>query len=344
MHVGDGSQTFLYLDHDVVFSAPVRFLYYYSKGILTLYFGNPSRIYVGSWSFDESAPIDLNLLKEYVIDGSPFSFGTYKDELIIATNTGTLYSYEDGTLNTIRASDGTSFQIYSMINVYDQLLMGHYPSGSLYIYDDRGLREFLPRIPVPDTAREGQREAQTLTLFGGQLYAGIWPWGELWRLNFDTLQWHFVSRVFQSPEMSPFVDSPYEVEMAELDDEYNYWGQRIMNLVPFHDGLYVSTMNKRGRPYIPDQHTFLTPDALEEYGMISRISGPTHLTGPFEWRRDTTFRFKVVSGVLYIYQDRILQAVKEIPTLMSKIDKIETIVTGEGVYGAFAGISIQRVQ
>lgn len=339
--IDEEMESILTLDGQVIYSSADFFRFYYSNGIVILFYSNPNRIFIGPWDFSKDPFLDRSILTEYTIDGVPFAFGAYKDELIIPTNIGSLYSYQNNELNVIRESDGvSSWQIYSIINVSDKLLLGHYPTGSLYVYDSNGLRELAPPIPVPENANFAEREAQTLTLFGGQLYVGLWPWGELWRFDLDELQWYFVAHLFQIPEMSPNIVSPYQMEMQDTGDVYNYWGQRLVSMVPYGDALYISTMNKYGGPYNPDSHSFLTTESLNQYGQVYRISGPLQITAPISWRQKTTFRFRIASGKLEMYQDGLLLAQTESSALPDIAGKVNRIILGEGVYGTFQGTQL----
>jgi hypothetical protein len=46
------------------------------------------------------------------------------------------------------------------------------------------------------------REAQTTTIYRGDLYAGVWPWGELWRLDTVTKKWRLAQRMFSYPQLT----------------------------------------------------------------------------------------------------------------------------------------------
>lgn len=334
----------LLFDDQVIYSPGENFLFYFSKGIVAVFHYDPDRVYIGQQDFAQDPFIDLDRLAEYSIDGFPYIFGTYNDELIIGTTVGAIYSYKNEELKVIRENDGTSFQLYSAIKVNDRLMMGHYPSGSIYVYDGDGLREFEHPIPVPVNANENERETQTLCLFNGDLYAGLWPWGELWRFNFNSQNWQFVDRLFYIPETSPDFKSPYEAEMEAVGGEYNYWGQRVTNMVPFRDSLYISTMNKRGYPYIPAAHSFLSEEALEQYGQIHRLSGPLQITSPISWRNTTTFRFKISSGKLSMFQDGELLQEIESDALRYGCGKVQAVTVGNGVFGSFGGVRIVDFQ
>lgn len=342
---GDGPV--LLFDDQIIYSPGEAFLFYYSNGTVAIFHTGPDRVYIGPQDFTEDPVIDLEKFQEFSIDGFPYIFGTYNDEMIIGTNLGGIYSYENNELKVVRENDGRSFQLYSAIQVNGQLLLGHYPSGSIYVYDGDGLREFEHPLPVPVNANEGQRETQTLCLFNGDLYAGIWPWGELWRFNFDSLTWQFLERLYYVPDMSPEVYSPYQEEMNAIGDVYNYWGQRITNMVPYGDSLYISTMNKGSFPYIPELHSFLSEESLEQYGQIHRLSGPLQITSPISWRATTTFRFKISSGKLSMFQDGELLQEIESDALNYGCGKVESVTVGNGVFGSFGGdniIDFQRLK
>lgn len=330
----------LTLDGQVIFSPGENFLFYYSNGIVVIFLYNPSRILIGPHDFYQEPFIDIHKFTEFSIYGFPYIFGTYNDEVIISTNLGAVYSYKKNELKILREYDGKSFQLYSAIKVYDQLFLGHYPSGSIYVYDGNGLREFPHPLPVPLNVNKRQREAQTLCLFNGDLYVGVWPWGELWRFNFDSSTWQFVDRLYDFPEMSPDVISPYHKEMVAIGGIYNYWGQRITNMVPYGGSLYISTMNKGAFPYIPEQHSFISEESLEQYGQIHRLSGPLQITSPISWRTKSIFRFKISRDKMSMTQDDELLQELEIDALKYGCGKVESVTVGHGVFGTFGGHKI----
>jgi hypothetical protein len=323
-----------------IFESEISGLFYFVGGEFFFYQSDPHRLFVCPWSPDQGERITLEGAKEFEVDGYPFVFGNRKGETIVASNIGNVYVYKEGSLKQIRQSDGKSWQAYSILNYYGDLAIGHYPTGSLYTYNDNGLSLFNPPIPVPEGASASAREAQTLAIYCGDLYAGVWPWGELWRLDSDTKQWEFVHRVFQIPEVSE-VSAPYVDEMTGKEDVMNYWGQRITSLVNRGDSLFIGTMNKQGSPFKPDQHDFLDAETVEQYGKTFRLTGDAQAAAQFEWKEETVFRFVCDRTHLRIYQDgKVLAETEESGSGLEGRTPGE-LRHGRGIYGNFAGTILE---
>src|SRR5262245_29209255 len=147
------------------------------------------------------------------------------------------------------------------------------------------------------------RELQTLTIYRGDIYAGVWPWGEVWRYRTGTKRWEFVKRLFTHPEPTDRTVHPYEKETAALDPVGNLWGQRIASIVTVGDSLYVSTSSK-GTPAYDPKFTFLSDGKWKEYGMVYRYRLPGHLSAPLKWKEGPTrLEFIVEKNRLRILQD-----------------------------------------
>ena len=307
--------------------------YYYSGGKLFLYHGNPDRLYVVAW-----APGDVVLLETadgFDIVGNVFTYGTYNNEVLITTNVGEFYSYSDGSLTTHRTTDGKSWQGYSMLQFYEQVLIGHYPSGSLYVYDGDGLRPFVPPLPVPKNVSANAREVQTLAVYGGDLYVGVWPWGEVWRFDRETEAWTLVGRVFNRPEMTKDDQEPFARAMKDKPAPYNYWGQRVTSLTNFGDSLYIATMNKQGKPLLPE-HDFLDDVTVSQYGAIHKLHVPGQITASFEWKDQSTFRFVAEEETVAIFQDGTLLG-RASSGDTSRLNGTTSMEIGTGIYGPLRG-------
>jgi hypothetical protein len=168
-----------------------------------------------------------------------------------------------------------SYQIYSGLNYRDTLLLGHYPTGELYEYagDQLTLKSGWPPV-MPGVSRSA-REAQTLAIYNGELYVGVWPWAEVWR--YDGANWHLVQRMFSHPAITDAVTHPYEAETKQTDGVYNLWGQRVTGLIPYKGSLIVTTSSKGGSPWEP-KFAFLSQDEQHDYGAIYRATVPGQLS------------------------------------------------------------------
>jgi hypothetical protein len=238
-----------------------------------------NRMLVFAWTPDDSPdPRPLHELtltlpqpREFV-----YAFGQWRDHILVMTNMGGVYRLRGDHWDTLRAPDpNVSYQIYSAVNYYDKLLLGHYPTGELYEYAGEQLVLKKGWPPVLPGVSPSAREAQTLAIYNGELYAGVWPWGEVWR--YDGAAWHFVQRMFSHPSVTDAVTHPYEAETKQVDDVYNLWGQRVTGLVPFRGSLFVTTSSKGGTPWDP-KFVFLSEADGQDYGAIYCATLPGQLS------------------------------------------------------------------
>ena len=141
----------------------------------------------GPLDLDRASTLDLRYAGE-----TSFSAGQLGDEIIQSSNVGGVYAFDGSAWRIIRQSlTGVSHQLYSMLNWYDRMLIGHYPTGNLLEYVERGteLRHLQDWPPVMPGVSTEVREAQTTCLFGGDVHVGVWPWAELWRYDHHGDEW-----------------------------------------------------------------------------------------------------------------------------------------------------------
>ena len=132
-----------------------------------------------------------------------YSYGQLGDDVLAATNTGGVYRFDGREWKClVEPIEDVSYQVYTMINYYDRLLLGQYPTGNLFEYDGREVRHLQDQPPVMPGVSDRAREAQTTAIYGGDLYVGVWPWAELWRLDGNShmaIQPAACSRIRRSP-------------------------------------------------------------------------------------------------------------------------------------------------
>lgn len=202
-----------------------------------------------------------------------YAFGQWQDHILAVTNMGGVYRLRPAGWDTLRTPIPTvSYQVYCCMNYYDRLLLGHYPTGEFFEYagDDLVLKKGWP--PVMPGVSTSAREAQTVTIYNGELYAGVWPWAEVWR--YDGAAWHFVQRMFSHPTVADAVTHPYETETQAVDAVLNLWGQRVTGLIPSHGALFITTSSKSGGPWEP-KFGFLSVEQQRDYGAVycARLPG-----------------------------------------------------------------------
>ena len=234
---------------------------------------------VYSWSPDEGTDpqrMEQLTLKLPQPREFAYAFGQWHDHILAITNMGGVYRLRPSGWDVLRVPDpGVSYQIYSALNYRDKLLLGHYPTGEIYEYagDKLILKKGWP--PVMPGVSHNAREAQTLAIYNGELYVGVWPWAEVWR--YDGSDWHFVQRMFSHPLLTDAVAHPYEAETKQVDSVYNLWGQRVTGLVPYKGSLIITTSSKGGAPWEP-KFAFLTHEQQRDYGAIYRATLPGQLS------------------------------------------------------------------
>jgi uncharacterized lipoprotein YddW (UPF0748 family) len=294
-------------------------------------------------SFDEGTSVALPSWGEFI-----YCFGQQRSPskgslIVAASNRGTVLALHSGQWKVIRESDGRSFQIYSSINLGRRLLFGQYPTGNLFEFADFQLQHLVDSPPVMPGVSSNARELQSLALFGGHLYAGVWPWGEVWRQKKPDAKWELLGRLFTHPEPTDRWTHPYEKETSELDPVLNRWGQRITSMVPVGDSLFISTSAKGPNPY-EEKFTFLGENRHLEYGAVHRLTRPGCLTVPVRWSdAPTRFHFIFTQTSIQVQQDgeTIGQAHWHAPMPAFPADC--ELSLGTGCFGEFGGRTIQKV-
>jgi len=255
--------------------------HYFANGLLILRSFrseemSPANLFhVFKWNPADSTPphpvskytLELPQPREFV-----YTFAQWHSDILAVTNMGGVYRLRPDGWETLRTPIPTvSYQIYCGMNYRDTLLFGHYPTGELYEYAGNNLLLRKDWPPILPGVSSRAREAQTLALYNGELYCGVWPWGELWR--YDGSDWKFSRRLFTHPPLTDQVTHPYETETQAVDKVYNLWGQRVTGLIPSRGSLYITTSSKGGTPWDP-KFNFLSPEQQRDYGAIYRATLP----------------------------------------------------------------------
>ena len=326
--------------------------FYYSHGHLVFFQNNApawSKLHAVPWRpgdgpLDLDRAITLNL--RYAGETS-FSAGQLGGEIIQSSNVGGVYAFDGSGWRIIRQSlEGVSHQLYSMLNWYDRMLIGHYPTGNLLEYVKKGtqLRHLEDWPPVMPGVSSAVREAQTTCLFGGDIYVGVWPWAELWRYDHRGDKWHFVRRMFEHPEITEEMNHPWEDRIAAYNQihaaevVWNDWGNRTTGLAPMDDALFISTSAK-GCQKRDMRMAFLHDDQVwDEYRTVHRLCKPGCAAGAVAWREgETTLEFSADGERIAIAQDGVeIASASADPKVVARAQGAR-IEWGRGMYGPFAG-------
>ncbi|NSW56230.1 MAG: hypothetical protein HPY44_09460 [Armatimonadetes bacterium] len=279
-----------------------------------------------------------------------FVWGQLNHQVLTVSNWGTVAIFSDGKWRILREHvPGTSYQVYSMVNYRGDLYLGHYPTGRLLKYDGQQITELPNFPPVMPGVSDSAREAQTTMIYGGELYAGVWPWAELWRLDRDSGEWLLARRMFTQPELTDKVAHPWEQEIRDYNEAtgakmvINEWGHRICSMTPWRDSLMVATSAKGPSRRDPNL-AFLTDDVYAEYGRVWRCTRPGHLSARVSWKPGPT----VLQCVLLRDRLRVLQDGEIIgealidPALLEQLQPA-SIAWATGLYGDFGALLVDRV-
>jgi hypothetical protein len=306
-----------------------------------------SKLIACPWTPAEGA-VDLTraaVMTLPIVGETTFAWGTLQDQIVTGSNVGGFYVYEAGKWRTLLSPNlKVSYQLYSTMSFHDRLLMGQYPTGRLFEYDGQQIKDLVDWPPLPAGTSPHAREAQTTVVYGGDVFVGVWPWGELWRYNPDSNAWSLVQRMFDHPQPSPDIIHPYDVE-NKAGEVSNLWGQRVTSLVTSGPRLFISTSAKAPTPFQADKYPFLAPDKWQSYGRVYEMTMPGQLSAATRWTdQTTTLEFMISKNEISIWQDG--QPLGSAPLSGSVAETRDESIAfrdikwGQGIYGPFRGETI----
>jgi hypothetical protein len=321
--------------------------FYYAQGHFFMYHtrsgdGGFTRVWAVPWQ-PGAPPVDLARARAVecrYVGEAPFVWAQRGEEALTVSNNGGVYVFNGRTWRVLRQADkSVSFQIYSSLNYYDRLLLAQYPTGNLFAYDGRELQQLSGWPPVMPGASSRAREAQSMMLYGGDLYVGVWPWAELWRYDRHTDRWAFLQRMFTQPPLTDKFDHPYEEDIRAYNAArhstrvINDWGQRLTSMAPWRDSLMLATSAKGTYQHDP-AYAFLTDDLCAQYGRVYRFHVPGVLSVPVAWKdQPTQLCCTLEMHHLRIEQDGKLLAEASVPAELVKQLKPASITWGRGLFG-----------
>ncbi len=337
-------------------------LFFYANGHLCFYHVNRgddgyraytddkdgfSKLHACPWTPNEAA-VDLSravVLTLPVVGETTFAWGQLGKQIVTGSNIGGFYVFEDGAWRTLLEPNlGVSYQLYSTMAFHDRLLMGQYPTGRVFEYDGEKITDLAGWPPKLPGVSASAREAQTTVIYGGDVFVGVWPWGELWRYNPDSGSWSFARRMFDGPELSDQIVHPYDVE-NKGNSVGNQWGQRVTGLVTSGPDLFISTSAKWPCEWDAEKFPFLAPDKWRSYGSVYRMSMPGHFGATTNWTDGpTTIEFTIRGAEVSIAQDgkQLASAALTGPLAerVSALTDLKLAKWGDGIYGRFSGTAI----
>ena len=346
----------VYYEGQKVLSGPGSGLYhhfYYALGHLVFFHKdadvNParSRLHAVPWIPGSG---DVNMAKAISLDlkysqETPFSIGQLGDEVVNSSNMGGVYTFDGKAWKVLRVPvEGVSYQLYSMLNWYNNLLIAQYPTGNLFVYDGKEIRHMKDWPPVMPGVSDRSREAQTTCLYGGDLYVGVWPWSELWKYDAAEDSWKFMKRMFEQPEITDEMVHPWEDRIRAYNEEHseeivwNNWGQRVTGLTPMGDAMYLS-VSAKGCPERDMRLDFLHDDTVyDEYRSVFRVTKPGCVSAPMTWTGEPVeFQFRVTDSEVTILQDGQILASAPIGAEAASRIRGSEITWANGMFGRLKG-------
>lgn len=287
-----------------------------------------------------------------------FVYGGNELNTVAVTNRGdVLFHNRQGWCRGEKTSDGVkcnknvaSFdtlyktQLYSSINTQDGTLLGGYPAGRFWLLGDRTLK---PTTLSPySEAKHNNLELQSVSLFCGDLYAGFWPQGEVWKKNLGKTLWKKTTRFFSHPQNIKFNEIPYSEYLYSKKygnyDNAGFFGQRATSMVNYKNSLFISSGNLGGWNKDIPNPSFLNTDQINEYGLIHTKTDSNCLTTVID--SNIAMKINIDSNNISVYNN----AAKVAETKLHDFDinQIDHFYIGEGVFGTLSDkeISVQVIK
>lgn len=315
-----------------------KYFYYYSEGVLIAFrygdtdSGAKSLVRAYKWRPTQDAVVleDAFASAELGID-YPLTFGTVGGRIVFALNSEPEVWALDGTFRRIFRGDAReSWQAYCAMPFYDKLIIGQYPSGSLYETDGVSVVPFQTPLPM---LTDWPREAQSIAVYRGELYAGLWPWGWVYRLRGS--KWELAFRVVPQVPIRDEI-APYSKACERAGLINNHWGQRVNSLVVHDNSLFASSMNKGGDPR---GSAFV--DSVSAYGSVTRYTLPGSLGTKLTPGVPYALRIVVSERLAILTVDGAVVDVCRGD--FSSVAELKGVSWGAGIGGKFRGV-IQRQQ
>lgn len=268
----------------------------------------------------------------------------YEGKLLIAGSGSHIFEFSGGEFKIIppdkellnHIDSEKSGELYSFIAYFDDVLIGHYPSGLLLKYGPDELATVQNSPPLVEGEwRSGTtyyREAQSLSIYGGDLYVGMYPWGRVFRLDRDTSQWGYY-RAFEHPQNTagkfPYADTYPKAE----------WAQRITYLTPYRGSLAAGMGSMRVNPQQSENSVSIPVEAFKDYGRVELLTVAASAMGQLKWT-DEVVNLEFVAEVhgLHIYQDGEEIAYTGASISREFFEKTGQIEFGYGIYGPINGM------
>ncbi|MBL8342008.1 MAG: hypothetical protein JNL30_11110 [Rubrivivax sp.] len=192
------------------------------------------------------------------------------------------------------------FQFYSSIKYRGHTLLGRWPGGELYRFDGQTLSRWNESPTLPPGPLTDVSEAQSMSLYCGDLHVGYWPRGDRWVKAYGTGAWMHQGRAFTHP----LADAPAIPYLGAEPEgaEWAFFGQRITSMAPFGDSLYLATSNLRNWSKGVHLPSYLAPEQVDEYGSILALRRGGCASGQARYQDYAPVHFDISADKIRIRQ------------------------------------------
>jgi len=243
--------------------------------------------------FSSPDPVIYDNKRIQISGAAMLTYAQYNNDVIAITNWGEILVFRNNEwyrMTRVQNTDvwvitpgagmlpqASGKQFYCSIIYQGRTLIGEYPTGKIYEFTGSVL-QVSDISPPAELLRltpgfEGDyKEAQSMAIYGGDLFVGYWPDGVILRYDYKQKQWSRFTRLFDFPTEGNFRDyyAPEHVTAGQI----NFYGQRVQSLVPFEDGLYAVTSNKNTWYDYLVPSPLLTEEQIKQYGAVYKIYRP----------------------------------------------------------------------
>jgi hypothetical protein len=275
-----------------------------------------------------------------------FGYGGNDSNTVAVTNKGdVLFHNKNGWCRGEEAGEGykcnsdavqyvdhRGWQIYSSIKTREGTLLGEYPTGRFWKLSDGTLE---PTSLSPYSGNKHKNlELQSVSLFCGDLYVGLWPRGEVWEKTLESKNWRKLYSLYSHPSytLNGFIPYRFLMLMSRGYKLSAFLGQRATSMANDQNSLFVTAGNYGGwNNNIPDPW-FLTKEQIDEYGLVHSKTESNCLTTYL----NDQLRLKIIlkSDRLIVYDNG--NKVAETKLHDFNINKIDHFKIGEGVFGTLS--------
>lgn len=232
-------------------------------------------------------------------------------------------------------------QLYSSVKTEYGTLLGDFPTGRFWLLGD-GILEPTSLSPYSDPNAQNI-ELQSVSLFCGNLYAGFWPYGEVWERHLDSGIWKKSLRLFSHPTNTKSGNVPYEYELRKLGnspyDSNRFFGQRATSMANYKNSLFVASGNLGAWNQNIPKPAFMTDSQINEYGMVYSKTDSNCLTTVIDG--NIAMKITIDSNNIYVYNNGSEIASTKLHDF--DIKQIDHFHIGQGVFGPISdkGINVK---